>query len=1733
MDRHPPNWTTRNLTLSTLLLLLLLAGVHRSMEFKMLHLFQDSETDKTPIRISKERLPEWFWTSSQKTISVELVVTLNQCIDAHSMTLFLIGEDETLLHFEFHCLAGLLNLNILEVDNFQGFMVTVTTEDGRLQALLNFQLEIDSSKMTLILVRKIAGKLMNLQSLQVAQINTPQDKFFTLNLPQDSNTVSRVKNVYVVDKFFASSESEFHERYRGLALLRQALYFYMEPAHSTILRNRSRFNHSHAVNGKLDGVCWELHSQFNPDLRLPLWSMQNFRKELLSLPLDSVALHPLDPFSIVLNLRLYLRNNLEEYLTNSVESFYLFRVFDEKDSPIFSLQLMFQSFDSASSQVWYAVYMSTPSGVVNSYTFADAFQMGKPLSLESVHVLVGPKSPDTVDVDLHFFRPNLPSVKLEKTDQTLNSSKCRTLFLGDPFLENDHLHPPFVVHLLDLLVFEGGYFLTDPIDPGDVRMVSVDTLEVLPCKGNPTPSRFSGNPSLDRLHRERLATATSCRDLRFNSNCTFANCELCGDSECLVCEEGFVLRSKVCEASADPVDPLSRLALPGPDIFEGDRSISRQKSSHINILPQIIGLSVTIFNNSEDATNLLPWSVAFGSVSCYLVTQNTLDQGLKETLFGSGGSKITNKFYYPLSPGEDKIEVLAQNESFTSDYLEFPDLCPLDLASFGGNFTLEFCADKMIDFSDFSFFPGVSPVGNSLPDNQYISYPGGSQKAALANPCMNNCKCGKGQNIHQCAGEYPTCGDSKYPVTLKSSPVFNACLECDPVCKEGCSGSSGSKCNEVADNQEVDPPVDGTDTNVISLPEGTEEVISPVCPELCDKCDQDSNCVECSRFPLNWIFEYKVEANSFEPTLSFFCEECPFNCSACTFAGCVCEKSASAPLARLDDVFNVCIRLSCDNCSFCESTGKCLECKEDFSLDSGVCVRNTRSNCEVKGDKLCTRCQSGYFLRHSECAKCPSFCGKCDFHDLEMRRCDECKDNYILFKSECLRIFDEIPTFPVLNRHFRILSTLGVQVEPLSPRNCELTKNGFSNICKKCKPAFYLSNARDCIQCPPNVVKCNYLLTKSTVQILECASRFFLDASLSKCVACPENCLTCSEKGCETCVPNYSKMNRACVLCLDPSCEVCDQTGFSFRCLPGFRLSEDSRSCQPCPANCKYRAPHQFVKCQKGFTLDPQKKCKKRCESVASFYSSQYQKCVPCSTCELCYKKKPTDCSSCLLCQRACQLDFGIQSASSFFVESPDIIFPDSSELEYFFEPKVPVRVSSLHNSLQFVATEDTRVPSSFVLDPGSLTLRHCKLTRNLMVTVPVLNGDHQRDLTDRISDANQVLSTVFKSAVTLTSVTPLSSRFNFLAHLVITNQVFSYSFVKRTPLSGVYFYVSRIIRRDNLKRQGHFPLSHEEGLYILFRKSHLNIMSVQLIPRFILFCVASIAVFLSLHFCYLRRKDEQVKELEHLFIKKRMDRKFMKNFFRVFAKKISRGKMVQINDFFRSTKRKIRSSKLDKTLRRSLRFVYKRRFCLVFDVIQIYGIPLSHLCAKSVSLCVNLGCSWSLLILGTLYHLLLGGLLFIPHFGYSTHALYLEKYVHERDKTRLKEYFTFRINIFSILFSLAYIYLVVLFGDALSFNVLSPVAFALLYVCFLLDTALNKPFFGFVASKFLVNFLGLLVLMCFPVEGRDVYSLLSDSLFLVVNLATIGVQLYFSCAGYIDHRVDRFIEQNTMSEEN
>ena len=553
-----------------------------------------------------------------------------------------------------------------------------------------------------------------------------------------------------MDKFFAPSEFEFDERYRGLALLRQALYFYMEPAHSKILRNRSTFNHSHGVNGKPGEVCWELHSQFNPDLRLPLWSLQNFKKKLLSLTLDSVALHPRDSFLIVLNLRLYLRNNLQEYLTNSKESFYLFLVCDDTDSPIFSLQLIFEDFNLDWVRVWFSILVKTPSGVVISQSLVETFEMGEPLSVESVQVFIRPKSLNVVDLHLQILRANTAHVKLEKMGHTLPSTQFRTLYLGDPLLEESHSHPPFVVHLLDLLVFEGGYFLTDPKHPGDMRMVSVDTLEVLHCPGNATPSRFSGNPSLDSLHRKRLATSTSCRDLLFNSDCTFTNCELCGDSECLVCEEGFVLINKACEASLDPIDPLSRLALSGLGVSWGSEVVGRVTWNEVKTQAPTSGLSLSIFSKTIDSQNLLPWSVDFnfGSVSCFLVTENTIDQRLREALFGMGDPVITNRFYYPVSKNENKVRFLGGNESFTMDFIQFPHLCHLDLASFVGNFALQFCPDKLLDFSGSSFFPEVFPISQTINDDQYLSYPAGSQNVAIINPCRNNCKCGKGTNIH-------------------------------------------------------------------------------------------------------------------------------------------------------------------------------------------------------------------------------------------------------------------------------------------------------------------------------------------------------------------------------------------------------------------------------------------------------------------------------------------------------------------------------------------------------------------------------------------------------------------------------------------------------------------------------------------------------------------------------------------------------------------------------------------------------------------------------------------------------------------------------------------------------------------------------------------------------------------------------------------------------------------------
>ena len=195
MDKHAPNWKTGILALSTILCILLLAGVYRSIEFKMLHHFQDSETDSTPIRISKERLPDWFWTSTQKTISVELVVTLKECKSSQSTTLFLLGESETPVHFQFSCAFGFYTVNMVELNESFAIFGVLNTEDGRRHALLNFQFEIDTSEMTLSFIRKTGAVFLSLKNVEIARVNSPEDKFSTLNLPHDSNIISHAKNV--------------------------------------------------------------------------------------------------------------------------------------------------------------------------------------------------------------------------------------------------------------------------------------------------------------------------------------------------------------------------------------------------------------------------------------------------------------------------------------------------------------------------------------------------------------------------------------------------------------------------------------------------------------------------------------------------------------------------------------------------------------------------------------------------------------------------------------------------------------------------------------------------------------------------------------------------------------------------------------------------------------------------------------------------------------------------------------------------------------------------------------------------------------------------------------------------------------------------------------------------------------------------------------------------------------------------------------------------------------------------------------------------------------------------------------------------------------------------------------------------------------------------------------------------------------------------------------------------
>ena len=1690
-----------------------------ALNFQMLRNFQDSRIDDSSLTIKVDDLIPNLWLTSSLTLSVESTFILDSCWnDNYSFVLFEIGDTQIPIELGMTCDQSILEITFVSSSKLITKPARKIKSNGELHFVIVFFFKIDTSNslsLSLVSDNLDNSTLSNLENVEITSVLFSQisDTIMKINFNKDTKLNTQIKNVYAIDKFFSSSDDEFNQFDRGLALLKQAIYFYMEAENAKILLNRSKHNYMYGTNGKLDEKCWEVHSHFNKTDRVTVWTMQNFNNEVFQLPLDLVGVQPDLSFSVVLNLEIYPRL-LESLYLDASTTITFAHFLDGNQDTKFSLIVNFDNYNSGSQEISYQIvfgfYFDASLITFSATESVNAFE---PLSIESIQIYFDVKSASSGFFHLKIIRKNFPDFESSGVAYNPSNHEIRSFILGNLVQLQTNLKPPFMINLFDILVFDGGYFLTQSDNPKDIRMVSLDTLEIMYCEGNRRISRYSGNEVLDAVFENQKMVSSSCQDMVFNYNCLVANCEICAQSQCLVCEMPFILNNGECNTSASEFEPLSRIDLS----FQGENvqtiAIKKNDFRSVNLDSSKQGISLSMFDKNSSQTELQREYVDFFDFQCEIFTNRLIQSDTKSTLFGDN-ALLYNRLYVPISPSGTVLQYSSHYEPLSFDYIYFDDLCSLAFFFFNANYQLFFCQDIRIDFSKNRYFP-LNSTSNSNEILNTFKHTISSKNIDLTFSCKNNCDCSKGSSIHECDSVLSPCEPLKYIDMLSSFPTISTCLECHSDCTHGCTGPLKSNCFK--NNPK--------DTN---------------CADPCEICDPDLNCLSCPAFGMNMIFYYDERKSEYNSDQLIFCSECRSLCAVCqSLVSCTCEHSRRMPFVGFESKFNICLRRYCDNCLECDTNGKCSECREGFFLLNGKCEQTNLSKCTSNKIELCKECFFGYYLENHSCKKCSSKCKTCiksESNQVLSSSCQRCENEYFLFEKKCFRKNKQSNFIPLINRLHDFTSEFWGGSISLEIPFCSKYKNSYSSVCLKCIEGYFLYSLSTCKKCQELALSCKSTKNK-TPTIIKCKKGFYLDNSKNKCFPCSANCLSCSIRKCHICKPSFKQYRSQCISCSDPNCELCSNDS-CFKCKLGFFFSEELNLCLPCSNNCMHCSKSNCLKCFDNYELRSDNLCIEKCFHGNSFFSQSKQKCVSCNFCEFCFSKGPTDCSSCSICKRECQLDFIVNNSYSFTIRSNEIYFPSNSNLEYTMKPNLTneVKIKGDSKFLNFTLLPWNPFSTQIItnIDTSNFITKTCSIQSRILLSLPFPDSVITMipEIDQHILFANDFISVTYQTGLIFSSVTPASTGLNFLVLLITTNQMFQYSFIKKNPQAGIYAYFSKMIRRSQNHGSEHHPLDKSIGEYYFHKSLEFYIFSEDLLSLYVLICLLVIFLYLYFEFFYRNKNDDKVKELGYLFMNRRMDKKYMVRFFRIFRKKLSQYKMYEINLYFRKNKFKKKGSPIVKKVRRLIRSIYKNRFMMVFFTLQLYGVPLSHLCAKSSKILAKFETSLSIMTLCFSYHMILGALFSISYMIYCSHLHSLEKYVYENDTTNIKEYFVLSMNIYSLVYSLIYVYVIVLFGNVFSAKVLNCVGLLFLLLTFAFDSMYNRRFKLYITVKFFHNLSTVLLIGFSFTDDELFFSMLSDSMFVFVNASTFILEIYFLFGKYLEKKMIEFTKEENEEDD-
>lgn len=1581
------------------------------------------------------------------------------------------------------------------------------------------------------------------QLWESASFDPSGDAFFYLNLAETADFELQIRQLYLIDRVFSDSDFEIKNMYKGVASLYQAIYLYMEPTYSKLLFNRSRFSFPPATSGNFDDSFFDLPSAYNANSNRTNWMLLNFAKEFVELELSSIQTIRPDSVSVVVNFELHLWSLESDYINGKLASQYqILDVVDSTDVTIFKIMLALTSYDDFNGIINYKFIVANSSdSALAEILFEDSADPTIAISPESIMFSIFALDDFQICVQVEInskeYQPN-PLVKMVNLPYPLNS--VHRVILGSNSTTLLAKNPIFLVLFYDIQVFHGGYYITFNEDRADLRAFSRQTTEMVYCRGNPYTSRYTGNPQMELVREEVLRSASNCTQTGLNGNCSLADCLICGQTECLACIPTFDLVAGACvkvDEDEFTFNFFSKRILDENNVF--DQYMYGSFSTKINLQNTKIYFAKTGYNFENYSSSFDLKRVQTDLIdSFYMVNFNNMDPDLKLNFFGGDASFFRFIFLNNMQSNLSGLQI--DSDKLFVNLNSFIDLCNLPNNFFKGGFALFLCS-QYADFSQFDYYPNVSataPVGN---DSVYL-FDKTQRLPNMIFGCNNNCACNS-SSPNECS----SCKDTQYEVVYSVEPLVNACFDCSQYCgdcqqglclsclentsfddggKKNAFGVSSKYKNCQPCHQDCDKGCTGpTPADCISETtpaEPQEPDLSPDtfssegCKFPCTLCDKKGNCKQCAFYPLNLIFEYKHETNNLEISDLIFCDSCSANCRACSSKdSCSCVEKPNSPFVSFDDQFNICKNSDCpSHCQKCDKNSECVKCKDSHLLVENECISLgvLTKTCHKAKEDRCLECPPHRFKRNLvSCSLCSSNCAVCD-SIANQGLCAKCKSDFLLSESNfCFRL-SENPIRHSIWKYSNLLANSGflpsnqkLTILPKSPF-CTRSKNDFTSLCSECAPFHYLSSDSFCQKCPPNSRSCKLVLGKLT--ITRCDDHFYIDKSVQKCIPCGANCLFCDHFGCSQCSPNFKLVNKRCVLCADPNCEICLHSSSCFRCFPGYVFSPRKSKCVRCPLNCKICSSESTcLKCDSRYQLTRESLCQVECLPGLRYRDPHSQQCISCDKCQFCSSPFGSPCSSCDLCQRKCVLLFTKESSLVYVLSSVDIEFPETSKLavSYISEVNPPVQYASTRNAIKFEFFPDNYEAMALqsVVHKHSLYLKQCSLSSDVSLKFSIPSSE----MFFFIKNGKTILSTikvfkhVIESTVILASVAgSTSTELNSIILLLNLNELFSYSYIYAPPTSGFSLYFYKVFRIENFDFSIFSPFSEIENIYSVAYSNEINIKAVQIYSYEFFLYLVIFALFCYFSYFYQSRATEKLAEIAPNCKLEDLSEQDLQYFVLQLEASLPNSDFLDLKSHLHRLSKRRKIGKCEIWLRKFFNHVFLKKNILIFYIFQTLCIDLVHLSIKSFKLMTTIQPTYSLMFLCLFFHFLLLFFIFQIFLIYFELHKNVAFYLKQHRKDKIKEYICITANLPILMLTICYIYTLLLLSNKIPHQSVLNISIFLfiLYVLFQKRIDIIPPSWN--TMRMIGNIPILLALNFSTQVGIHDQSFFFDFLFIFVN---------------------------------